>query len=250
MPRISDTTQPQPEVGDFVRAFDLGQVVALKKKYCPDFDHVQTARELKEKAAKLDAETRSKIIDGRIRKTGVPMKYRDAVCSAPWSWDWAESSSPGLYIWGDTGVGKTYEASAIIQRQARLWAASQPSLHIGVVGKSFMAYRFTTLSAILDQTRASGTTRDEVLERYNRFEMLCLDDLGKEKGSDYTLETLYRLIDLRLANGLRTIITSNMNPVELVNVLNPDDSGKMVADAILDRMRQYTVVEYCGESRR
>ena len=39
--------------------------------------------------------------------------------------------------------------------------------------------------------------------------LLCLDDLGAEKRSEWTDQELYYLIDSRYRKGLKTIITSN-----------------------------------------
>jgi DNA replication protein DnaC len=53
--------------------------------------------------------------------------------------------------------------------------------------------------------------------RYVRI--LVLDDLGVERPTPLVLESLYRIIDTRADEGLRTIVTSNGKPSALAATL-------------------------------
>jgi hypothetical protein len=65
-----------------------------------------------------------------------------------------------------------------------------------------------TVPALLDGLRP-GRAPVEELSACEDARLLLLDDLAAERATDWTAETLYRLIDARYARRLPTIITTN-----------------------------------------
>lgn len=71
---------------------------------------------------------------------------------------------------------------------------------------------------------------------------IILDDIGKERVSDWVREWLFVLVDAAWSEGVPMIVTSNKTSKNIASV---------VGDAVADRMRDMLVtVEVLGESRR
>lgn len=110
-----------------------------------------------------------------------------------------------IVLRGETGCGKTHLAVSIMQ-------------HIG------HGY-FTTAPELLLRIRA--TFRDESWESEGQVisdlclhELLVLDDLGAEKTTEFAITTLYIIIDRRIRDAKRTIITTNLSLKEIEDKLD------------------------------
>jgi DNA replication protein DnaC len=124
---------------------------------------------------------------------------------------------PGSILFiGKTGCGKTHLAIAIIRELVkRVWVD-------GV--------RFTTAPELLLEIRATfrpsvrkydeggrceADTEQDVLDKYSKCDLLVLDDLGSEKVSDFTIQSLYLVIDRRNRDLRPTIVTTNLSLEEI-----------------------------------
>lgn len=103
-----------------------------------------------------------------------------------------------LYLYGPPGGAKSHLAAAILNAQAQR----------GVGG------RYGSMPALLRLLRRgfSDGTADARLEALMDAELLVIDDLGVEQGSDWADAQLFDLINVRLAGERATIITSNLAP--------------------------------------
>jgi DNA replication protein DnaC len=99
----------------------------------------------------------------------------------------------GFVIRGPVGVGKTHAAVAAFRY---------------LVGRGMLPAVAVAVPALLDGLRP-GRDPVETLDACESARLLLLDDLAAERASDWTAETLYRLIDARYARRLPTIITTN-----------------------------------------
>lgn len=74
-------------------------------------------------------------------------------------------------------------------------------------------------AALIDLRREFGRTDQDETERIHGLRshegVVVLDDLGREKVSDWTAEVLYVLVNARYEAMLRTIVTSNLTRAEL-----------------------------------
>lgn len=136
----------------------------------------------------------------------------------------------GLYIEGTNGTGKTHLAAAI--------ALQLISEGIPVICK-------TSSDLLLDIKKSfdSGETREhEVLGVYKKVDLLIIDDLGKEQCSDWSMSTLYSILNDRYEDMKPTIVTTNYNADGLTNALTPKgfDNTKIVA--IISRLRETSTV--------
>lgn len=107
-----------------------------------------------------------------------------------------------LMLLGPIGTGKTYEAYGAL----RLLAESGASL----------SWLFTTAADLYGRLRPRhGVDAEQVIEQAMKVRFLVLDDLGAAKGSEWTEEINYRLINHRYEHERPTLITSNVPPKDL-----------------------------------
>lgn len=140
-----------------------------------------------------------------------------------------------LYISGSIGAGKTYLAAAICNALL--------ARNISVC--------FTNTAAILNTIKESydtdKTTQTAIERSLHRARVLVLDDLGKERTTEWGISTLFRIIDHSTTHRQSLIITSNM---PLSAALFPDQDTATRA-ALLDRLGENTrFITLTGPSRR
>ena len=58
-------------------------------------------------------------------------------------------------------------------------------------------------------------SEDEIISRYSEIPVLVLDDLGAEKVSEFAITTLYIILDRRIRECRKTIITTNLSKEEI-----------------------------------
>src|SRR5689334_17421873 len=111
----------------------------------------------------------------------------------------------GLWMFGDTGTGKT--TLAMLISKAALEA-----------GKTVAIYSLPKLLARIRRTYDSEPGGDSYLsffERLTSVDLLHIDDLGAEKRSDWVLEQLYALINERYETQRSVVVTTNLPHEEL-----------------------------------
>lgn len=126
---------------------------------------------------------------------------RDALLHAKYFLD---DVHPGLYLYGGVGSGKTALACAILNE-----------LH-----KAGKSVRFIRVSDLLQKlVQEAG---DAAYQRVVEIPILCLDDIGAQKPTDYARQMLIVIFDLRCDAGRRTIWTSNLDLDELTEFFGED----------------------------
>lgn len=111
----------------------------------------------------------------------------------------------GLWLFGDTGTGKTTLAMLI----------SKAALENG---RSVAIYSLPKLLARIRRTYDSEPGGDSYLsffERLTDVDLLHIDDLGVEKRSDWVLEQLYAIVNERYEAQRSVLITTNLPHDEL-----------------------------------
>jgi DNA replication protein DnaC len=114
-------------------------------------------------------------------------------------------SGRGLWLFGDTGTGKT--TLAMLISKAALEAR-----------RSVAIYSLPKLLARIRRTYDAEPGGDSYLaffERLTSVDLLHIDDLGAEKRSDWVLEQLYALINERYETERSVLITTNLPHDEL-----------------------------------
>ena len=111
-----------------------------------------------------------------------------------------------IVLRGETGCGKTHLAVAIMQHAGHGYFTTAPELLLRI-----------------RSTFNEGTMReseDEVIRDLCFHELLVLDDLGAEKTTEFAITTLYIIIDRRIRDAKRTIITTNLSLKEIEEKLD------------------------------
>ena len=115
----------------------------------------------------------------------------------------------GLILVGNNGVGKTHLACSIANKLIEN-------------GTSVI---YGTLINLLAELRNSyyidnNISEMEIIKLYENVDLLIIDDLGKEKPSEWGLEKLFTIINSRYENNLPVIITTNYNQNSLIERLS------------------------------
>lgn len=134
---------------------------------------------------------------------------------------------------GKTGVGKSGLAVGIL-RQALI---------------SGFRGRFYDVQRLLDDLYASLADRSttKLLNALCRYDILLLDELGYLTLNKEQMNAFFKLMKERYEAGKSTIITTNLEPENWYNLLNPKD----MVDALLDRLyHRCVVIKIDGDSLR
>ena len=152
------------------------------------------------------AERRARADSGRVRAwTSMrPRRFEtasiadlDAQQHAEQIGGWLTSDARNLLLTGEPGNGKTHAAYAVGN------AACD-------AGLSVAAWTVAGLMAALRRF----DDEDSVALAYGRaatFDIVILDDLGRESHTEWVSEQLHSILDVRSVAGLRTIVTTNLS---------------------------------------
>lgn len=165
----------------------------------------------KKEAYEREKRAREILKKAKIPKIFAGKRASDFISSNGAVLDAAEAAifdGKSVYIYGGVGTGKTLLASIIATERAYLGKAS---LFISV------AETLESLREFNNQTQkfSDSRTREEKLKEYANAKCLIVDDLGAEKPTDWTVETLFKIFNRRYNECLQNVTTSNLSPEEL-----------------------------------
>ena len=141
-----------------------------------------------------------------------------------------KAKGDGLYIEGTNGTGKTHLAAAIA---------------LQLINEGVPVICKTSSDLLLDIKRSfddNSINEVQVLDVYKKVDLLIIDDLGKEQCSDWSMSTLYSILNDRYEDMKPTIITTNYNTDGLANVLTPKGFDNTKIIAIISRLRETSTV--------
>jgi DNA replication protein DnaC len=148
----------------------------------------------------------------------VPVRYATATVSHPEVAAWVRSlvdaavrdarafnpkvqRGPSLLLLGPVGTGKTHQ----------VYGAIRELVQIGVS----CSWLVTTAADLYAELRPDRNRGDQAFDRFASVPLLVLDDLGAHKGTEWTAEQTFRLINHRYEQHLATVVTSNLSAPEL-----------------------------------
>ena len=123
---------------------------------------------------------------------------------------WAQGFGPdstNLLLQGGTGLGKTFLSGCI----ARVVSAKGCSVVYETAQEAFAAFEEQKFSRDAE-TYAAAT---EKVRRIRDCDLLILDDLGTELTTSFTQSALYYIVNTRLTEKRKTIISTNLTDSEL-----------------------------------
>jgi len=131
----------------------------------------------------------------------------------------------GLSLSGPSGTGKTHLAMAITR------ALVDRGVSAVIVNVPMVLLRFRATLAGEHPERF-----DEMLDLLCRCEHLVLDDIGRERPTEWAQETLYLVVNARYQECLSTSVTTN---------LSPDELRARLGEPILDRLAETNQAYWC-----
>lgn len=175
-----------------------------------------------------DTRTPEEIHKDQMRWMGVPSKYglcefsnftgNDKVCEYLKT---VSYSSESVVLTGNPGCGKTHLAVAMMQHTGSGKFITIPDLLLKI--------RDT-----FNRTDTSSLTEKELIEQYCEVGFLVLDDLGAEKSTEYSITTLYLIINRRINDEKKTVITTNLSMQQI---------SESLGDRVASRLSGMNVVK-------
>lgn len=163
-------------------------------------------------------------MQSELLKIGIAPKYHDSVSLKPLK---------SYFLYGDIGTGKTYEAAGL----------AREALRQGLTTRFYSMARL--FDAILGYDRHDPS--DYTLSSIRNCGFLVIDDLGKEKLTEWKYEQLFEVIDHRYGHEKMTCITSNYSLSELADKWGENIGGQAIVSRIAEMC---SVVKLTGEDRR
>ena len=135
-----------------------------------------------------------------------------------------------LFLYGDTGVGKTFLSNCIAKE---------------LIDRSFSVIYFSSFE-FFDTLAKSKFERDadadEMNEHIFNCDLLIIDDLGTELANSFTVSQLFLCLNERLLRGKSTIISTNLTLDSLVDIYSERTFSRITSN--------YTMLKLTGDDIR
>lgn len=133
----------------------------------------------------------------------------------------------GIHLRGGVGVGKSIRALCAIREFLRYWIVDE--------GERVAARYCNLARAIVRKQRSFDTDQVVDFGEFEDADFLVVDDLGREKATEWSASLVYSLIEARIENRAPTVFVSNAPLSELAKEHENYD------DRLTDR-----ILEICG----
>ena len=127
--------------------------------------------------------------------------------------------SMNLMFQGGTGLGKTFLSACI----ARVVAGNGHSVCYDTASSALEAFETKKFSRDAQTAENAAVKVARMLD----CELMILDDLGTEMPTPMSVSALYTLINTRLVNGRKTVISTNLTDAERSKRYNPQICSRL-----------------------
>lgn len=118
-------------------------------------------------------------------------------------WEYTYNNCRNMILMGPVGTGKTYTAAAIVN---------------GLIDRQISACIIDVPYAIANIY--DNQYRDRLINNLKHCKLCMWDDIGANRTTEYALEQLYMLVDIRDKSGMPSIYTTNLSIEELKEARN------------------------------
>ena len=221
---------------------------------CPECEAGEKAAEDARDAAikaRVDEQRRQGNLDGRLKRADIPPRFagrsfdefraesedqhRALRIAKSYADGFMEAKASGqcMIFFGTVGTGKTHLACSILNQVARQSGAEA----------RYLSFAKAIRSLKQTYTKASTLTEQQALDALAAPDLLVLDEVGVQFGSEAEKIIGFEIVNTRYEAMKPTIIISNLTFDELRGCLG---------DRVIDRLRENggKLVEFTGESQR
>jgi DNA replication protein DnaC len=191
-----------------------------------------------ELAEKLEQEEEQRLLDNRIFNSGVSERHFDktfdnyvadtderkfALDSMKYFCKKIEEGEcKNMILCGSVGTGKTHLCQAAIRYFAETTHPSEFSMKMATITQIIRYYR-----ASWDKN--TDYSEQDAINNLSNQSLLIIDELGVQNGTDNEINIIFEIINNRYENKLPTVIISNLEKDEVVNLLG---------NRIIDRLKE------------
>ena len=130
--------------------------------------------------------------------------------------------SPNLLLYGSTGLGKTFLSTCIAEAVSARGFSVAYDTAINIVA-AYETIKFGN---------GDGEAAAERAARYERADLLIIDDMGTEMGTAFTVSALYNLINNRLMAKRPMIVNTNLLPETLGEKYSPAVASRLLGEVM------------------
>lgn len=182
----------------------LGRKMPVKCK-CSRIDDIALDEAIASRGDKIKAD----MIDYIYSKSGIPEQKRNISFESSifmpelkQAIEWLDGSEKNMFLYGDTGTGKTHMTYCILNKMIR---------------DEFQC-RIIDLFGIQDEyLSAQYNEKEKVMQSLKNHVILAIDDLGTEKLTDHLYQLAFKIINDRYSSGARMIVSTNYSPDRILS---------------------------------
>lgn len=146
--------------------------------------------------------------------------------------NFAEDNGENLLFYGDTGVGKTYLCNCIAK---------------SLLDEGYLVIYQTAFKMfeIIEEYKFKNSDNHISKENYENLfdcDLLIIDDLGTELTNSFTNSELFNILNTRLLDGKKTIISTNLDIMQL-----SQDYAIRISSRIFDK---FNPIKFIGDDLR
>jgi DNA replication protein DnaC len=172
----------------------------------------------------------------RFAEAGIPKRYQE---SSIWNWQRAMPAQKRVWHWvqdyathyqtavesgrsavffGSTGTGKTHLAVGLAKHILEKGGTARYSPVGDMIGRIKESY-----------AKGSEETEAAAVSHFTNCDLLVLDEVGRQLGSEYETMLFFRIVDCRYRELRPTVLVSNLNEAALRSFLG---------EAVVERIRE------------